>query len=209
MKQIFYHGFLAGRFCRYKRFMADTENWCYTDTPLGCLEKQLKNILFRIYIIFDFIIFLSAIVSPFFFFSIYFPFEFALTFYITIGLYISLNSVIAIVWSKRTKENFNLQISNNWFLPMYIVNVLSVFFLFLPFCQTFHFLSEKNYSVFILCFLISLIILLSILGQVKWQKMILANQDSKRFVRNYLCILNPIKCFVVILILQGFTLPGI
>ena len=209
MKQIFYHGFLAGRFCRYKRFMADTENWCYTDTPLGCLEKKLKNILFRIYIIFDFIIFLSAIVSPFFFFSIYFPFEFALTFYITIGLYISLNSVIAIVWSKRTKENFNLQISNNWFLPMYIVNVLSVFFLFLPFCQTFHFLSEKNYSVFILCFLISLIILLSILGQVKWQKMILANQDSKRFVRNYLCILNPIKCFVVILILQGFTLPGI
>ena len=35
MKQIFYHGFLAGRFCRYKRFMADTENWCYVDARTG------------------------------------------------------------------------------------------------------------------------------------------------------------------------------
>ena len=185
----------------------------YTDTPLGCLEKKLKNILFRIYIIFDFIIFLSAIICPFIFFtnhlSFVVSFDFALLFFISLGLYISINSIIAIIWSKRTKENFDLQISNNWFLPIYIVNVLSVFFLYFPFCQTFHFLSEKNYSVFILCFLISLIILLSILGQVKWQKMILANQDSKRFIRNYLCILNPIKCFVVILILQCFTLPDI
>ena len=186
---------------------------CYTDTPLGCLEKKLKNILFRIYIIFDFIIFLSAIICPFIFFTNHLSFDvsfdFALLFFISLGLYISINSIIAIIWSKRTKENFDLQISNNCFLPMYIVNVLSVFFLYFPFCQTFHFLSEKNYGVFILCFLISLIILLSILGQVKWQKMILANQDSKRFIRNYLCILNPIKCFVVILILQGFTLPDI
>ena len=75
MKQIFYHGFLAGRFCRYKRFMADTENWCYTDTPLGCLEKKLKNILFRIYIIFDFIIFLSAIICPFIFFTNHLSFD--------------------------------------------------------------------------------------------------------------------------------------
>ena len=171
--------------------------------------KKLKNLLFRIYIIFDFIIFLSAIICPFIFFTNHLSFDFALFFFISLGLYISINSIIAIIWSKRTKEDFDLQISNNWFLPMYIVNVLAVFFLYFPFCQTFHFLSEKNYSVFILSFLIYLIILLSILGQVKWQKMILANHDSKRFVRNYLCILNPIKCFVVILILQGFTLPDI
>ena len=174
-------------------------------------EKKLKNLLFRIYIIFDFIIFLSAIICPFIFFTNHLSFDvsfdFALLFFISLGLYISINSIIAIIWSKSTKENFDLQISDNWFLPMYIVNVLSVFCLLLPFFQTFHFLSEKNYTVFILCFLISLIILLSILGQVKWQKMILANQDSKRFIRNYLCILNPIKCFVIIL--QGFTLPDI
>ena len=178
--------------------------------PTGVLGEKLKNILFRIYIIFDFIIFLSTIICPFIFFTNHLSFEvsfdFILLFFISLGLYIS---IIAIIWSKRTKENFDLQISNNWFLPMYIVNVLSLFCLYFPFCQTFHFLSEKNCSVFILCFLISLIILLSILCQVKWQKMILANQDSRQFIRNYLCILNPIKCFVVILILQGFTLPDI
>ena len=173
----------------------------------------MKNVLFRIYIFLDFFIFLSVIICPLLFFTNFLSFDisfdFSLGVFISIGLYISLNSIIGIIWSKRIKEKFDLQISNNWFLPMHIVNVLSVFCLYFPLCQTSHFLSQKNYSIFILCFLISLIILLSILGQVKWQKMILTKWNSRRFIRNYLCIFNPIKCFFAILILQGYTLPGI
>lgn len=130
-------------------------------------------------------------------------------FFISAGVYISINSVVGIIWTKKNKELTELSISNNWLLPMYIVNVLSIFCLLFPLGQIFHFLSVKDYFTFIFCFSISLIIILTILGQVKWQKMIILNQNFKQSIKYYICISNPIKCFFILLILQAYTLPGI
>ena len=169
----------------------------------------MKKVLFNIYIFLDFIILLSSVIFFLFFLYSFISYNLELIFFISAGVYISINSVVGIIWTKNNKELTELSISNNWLLPMYIVNVLSIFCLFFPLGQIFHFLSVKDYFTFIFCFSISLIIILTILGQVKWQKMIILNQNLKQSIKYYICISNPIKCFFILLILQAYTLPGI
>ncbi len=173
----------------------------------------MKKVLSRIYIIFDYIIFLSTLLYSILLFTNFgfsdFLFDNALVFYILIGLYISFTSIAGIIRAKKIDKQFNSQLPATCFLPMYIVNILSIFCLIFPVKQTLFFLSEKKYKTSALCFLISLIIILLISGQVKWQKMILINQQHSRFIKYYLCVTNPIKCCLVILFLQAYTLPGI
>lgn len=168
----------------------------------------MKKVLFKIYLIFDFIILLVALLGPRFI-SYFITSDINLLSFILIGIYLSINSIVGIIWSKKNKDFVDFRISNNWFLPMYIVNALSAFLIYFPILEAFHCLSSKDYIASILYFLVSLIPLLSILGQVKWQKMILANPNSKRFTDYYICISNPIKCFLILIIIQVWTLPSV
>ena len=169
----------------------------------------MKKVLFNIYIFLDFIILLSSVIFFLFFLYSFISYNLELIFFISAGVYISINSVVGIIWTKKNKELTELSISNNWLLPIYIVNVLSVFCLLLPLGLLFHSLASKDYIIFIFCFYISLVIILTILGQVKWQKMVISNQNLKQFIKYYICISNPIKCFFIILILQAHILPTI
>ena len=168
----------------------------------------MKKVLFKIYLIFDFIILLVTLFGPRFI-SYYITSYINLLSFILLGIYISINSIVGIIWSKKNKDFADFRISNNWFLPMYIVNALSAFLIYFPILEAFHCLSIKDYIASILYFLVSLIPLLSILGQVKWQKKILANPNSKRFTDYYVCISNPIKCFFILISIQVWTLPSV
>jgi len=169
----------------------------------------MKKVLFKIYIFLDFFILLSSIILFLLFLSSFITYSLELIFFIIVGAYISINSIVGIIWAKKNKELTDFFISNNWLLPIYIVNVLSVFCLLLPLGLLFHSLASKDYIIFIFCFYISLVIILTILGQVKWQKMVISNQNLKQFIKYYICISNPIKCFFIILILQAHILPTI
>jgi len=177
------------------------------DARTGVLEIKMKKVLFKIYIFLDFFILLSSIILFLLFLSSFITYNLELIFCIIVGAYISINSIIGIIWAKKNKELTDFFISNNWLLPIYIVNVLSVFCLLLPLGSLFHSLAAKDYIIFIFCFYISLVIILTILGQVKWQKMVISNQNLKQFIKYYICISNPIKCFFIILILQAHILP--
>ena len=166
----------------------------------------MKKLIFIIYMLFDSFVFLVSV--GVLITSFVLP-RITIFLAIPVVLYLSINSLAGIVLSKkRHLEDKEFEISNNWFLMIYIVNVISIFCTFMPFCQSLEALKHKNFDYFIAASAIFFCIIILIAGQVKWQRMIL-DFALPCPLKRCICITNPVRVCLIILYLQAITIPVI
>lgn len=155
-----------------------------------------------LYFILDLLITISLFVCGFLF-------KFNFRFWIISGAYSSVNAVIGLIWNKK-KVTENSSYSANWFLPVYIVNMVSVFLLIMPFCQCIYAMQSRDTISYFFAYLgVLFVLVLNILGQAKWQKLMMNYWSNKFFAKIYLCIINPLRIIIINLFLMAFSLPSI
>lgn len=175
------------------------------------MNKKLKSVLFCLYLIIDFLVFILAIMYRMILYlniDPIFGIDFIIVYYILLGTYLLINSIIGILWTRKHSADVDSGISNMWFFPMYLINILGIFFLMLPLHTAFILFTEKKFYEAALCMLFLLIIIFMIFGQVKWEKMIVTYLNNKT-IQRYICIENPIKCMLIILFLCAFARPWV
>lgn len=170
------------------------------------MNKKVKSVLFNLYLIIDFLVFILALM--FIRINSIFEFDFILVYCLLLGIYLLINSIIGILWARKHSADVDSGISNMWFFPMYLINILGFFVLMLPFCAACGYFTDKEFFVAAMFLLICLIIIFMIFGQVKWEKMIVTYLNNKT-IQRYICIENPIKCMLIILFLCAFARPWV
>lgn len=175
------------------------------------MNKKLKSVLFCLYLIIDFLVFILAIMYRMILYlniDPIFGIDFIIVYYILLGTYLLINSIIGILWTRKHSADVDSGISNMWFFPMYLINILGFFVLMFPFCAACGYFTDKEFFVAAMFLLICLIIIFMIFGQVKWEKMIVTYLNNKT-IQRYICIENPIKCMLIILFLCAFARPWV
>lgn len=112
------------------------------------MNKKLKSVLFCLYLIIDFLVFILAIMYRMILYlniDPIFGIDFIIVYYILLGTYLLINSIIGILWARKHSTDVDSGISNMWFFPMYLINILGFFFLCFLYIPHLFYLQKKNF----------------------------------------------------------------
>ncbi|WP_191017977.1 hypothetical protein, partial [Treponema zioleckii] len=99
------------------------------------IELHSKSFLYRVYLIFDLIVFPACVFAFVHSFYVFWG-DWFNYFMLATTLYLCINSIVGIVLCKKKKcADESVCFSKNWMAGIYIANTLGVFSLFMPVCQ--------------------------------------------------------------------------
>ena len=156
---------------------------------------RVEKILLSIYWIFDICVSLAPIVLFYYFRHSVQVYVILLNYIFGAAFYLAVNSLVGMKCDKKHKNQLEeLSVSKNWLLPMYLVNALAVF----PLIMTILFTVDAfirfpdNLLSNLLFFLVSIIILILMMGQVAWERTVIRSLVIKP-IKYYACIVNPLR----------------
>lgn len=136
---------------------------------------------------------------------------FLISFLAFLALYFFTISVIGMKFSTRktAESDSERNISKNWLLPIYLVNVLVCVELFFPVCQIFYGIEQKRFAFLALGLTTIFLVIFNVTGQPKFLRMVVNDFSIPRVFRIFSCVAGALRTGLFLHCLIGFSFPFI